>query len=62
MDGGAWWATVRVAEKSQTRLSTQYLASIYVHLGYFQFLAIMNKAVMNTCIQIFVGNMSSFYA
>ena len=63
MDGGAWWATVLGIAKNWTRLSThtifhcvdiphftfQLMASVL-----FLFLAIMNHAAMNNCIQDFV--------
>ena len=48
MDGGAWWAVVHGAAKSQARLSDfTFTFTIEQYLGCFKFRAIVNKVNMN---------------
>ena len=69
-DGGAWWAAVYRVAQSRTRLkrlssssSRSFLLLSVLqfihsptegHLGCFQFLAVMNEAMINTQVQIFM--------
>ena len=62
MDGGAWWAVVHGAAKSQVRLSDfnfTFTFTIEQYLDCFKFRAIVNKVTMNNSFFFFFFGMKA---